>query len=153
MNPKSNLIGEKIRAAFEAQGQRQTTAKNQIAGRLAKMGASEIDFTVEKLWRELRRSNPHMGRATVFRAVEMLVNQGLLNRIDFPDGSHSYRVCGDAHHHHITCIQCHRIVDIDICPPLEQLDSIARQTDFTIEGHSLTVFGTCADCRKQKVFK
>ena len=153
MNSKSSLIGEKIRAAFEAEGQRQTVAKNQIAERLAKMGASETDFTVEKLWHELRRSNPHLGRATVFRAVEKLAGQGLLNRIDFPDGSHSYRVCGDAHHHHITCVQCHRIVDIDICPPLDQLDFIARQTDFTIEGHSLTVFGVCADCRKQKVFK
>ncbi|MCL4530472.1 MAG: transcriptional repressor [Chloroflexi bacterium] len=149
MNSKSDLMGEKIRAAFEANGQRQTAAKSQIAERLAKMGASHADFTVEKLWRELRRSNPHLGRATVFRAVEMLVSQGLLNRIDFPDGSHSYRACGDHHHHHITCVQCHCVVDIDICPPLE-FDSIARQTDFVIEGHSLTLFGVCADCRKQK---
>jgi Fur family ferric uptake transcriptional regulator len=153
VNSGSSRIGEKIRAAFEANGRRQTAAKNQIAERLAKMSDSQADFTVENLWRELRRANPHLGRATVFRAVEMLVNQGLLNRIDFPDGSHSYRVCGDAHHHHITCIRCHRILDIDICPPLEQLDAIARQTDFTIEGHSLTVFGVCADCRKRKVFK
>jgi Fur family transcriptional regulator, ferric uptake regulator len=150
MNSKSNLMGDKIRAAFGTQGQRQTVAKNQIAERLAKMGARDVDFTVEKLWHELRRTNPRLGRATVFRAVEMLVNQGLLNRIDFPDGSHNYRVCGDEHHHHITCIKCHRVVDIDICPPLEQLASIGRQTDFVIEGHSLTVFGICADCRKRK---
>jgi Fe2+ or Zn2+ uptake regulation protein len=148
MNSNSNLIGDKIRAAFEAQGQRQTIAKNQIAERLAKMGANEIDFTVEKLWRELRRTNVHLGRATVFRAVEMLASQGLLNRIDFPDGSHTYRVCSEGHHHHITCVECHRVMDIDICPPLEQLDFIGRQTDFIIEGHSLTVFGTCANCRK-----
>lgn len=150
MNSKSSAISEKIQAAFEANGQRQTTAKIQIAERLAKLGADEGDFTVEKLWHELRRSNPHLGRATVFRAVEMLVNQGLLNRIDFPDGSHNYRVCGDSHHHHITCVQCHRVVDIDFCPPLKQLDSVARQADFEIEGHSLTLFGLCADCRKRK---
>jgi Fe2+ or Zn2+ uptake regulation protein len=150
MNPKSNVAGDKIRVALETQGQRQTTAKIQIAERLAKMRAKKADFTVEKLWRELRRTNPHLGRATVFRAIETLVHQGLLNRIEFPDGSHSYRVCGDGHHHHITCVECHRVVDIDMCPPLEQLASIGRQTDFVIEGHSLTVFGICADCRKRK---
>ena len=109
-------MGEKIRAAFEAQGQRQTIAKNQITERLVKIGARDADFTVEKLWHELRRTNPRLGRATVFRAVEMLVNQGLLNRIDFPDGSHNYRVCGDGHHHHITCVKCHRVVDIRHMP-------------------------------------
>ncbi len=149
LNTKYDLMGDRIRAALETDGQRQTTAKDQIADRLADLGTREADFTVEHLWRELRRANPHMGRATVFRAIEKLVNQGLLNRIDFPDGSHSYRVCGDGHHHHITCLKCHRVVDIDICPPLEQLASIGRQTDFVIEGHSLTVFGICADCRKK----
>ena len=149
VNTKSQLMGDRIRAALESEGQRQTTAKNQIADYLATMGAREADFTVANLWQELRRTNPRLGRATVFRAIEKLVSRGLLNRIDFPDGSHSYRVCGDGHHHHITCVRCHRVVDIDLCPPLRQLASIGRKTDFVIEGHSLTVYGTCADCRKK----
>jgi len=141
-------LSEKIREEIETQGQRQTRAKNQIADRLSELAAEQTDFTVEELWRDLRRVNPHIGRATVFRVVERLVNVGLLNRIDFSDGSHTYRACGERHHHHLTCTQCHRVVDIDVCLPHEMLDQIGQQTDFLIAGHSLTIFGLCTECRK-----
>jgi Fur family transcriptional regulator, ferric uptake regulator len=38
-------------------------------------------------------------------------------------------------------------VEIDICLPKEQLTAVSNQTNFSIEGHSLTLFGRCADCR------
>src|SRR5256885_6040822 len=50
-----------------------------------------------------------------------LVDMGLLDRIEFADGTHRYRVCGGTHHHHLTCTHCHRVVEIDICLPQEQL--------------------------------
>ena len=142
-------IGDKIRAAFDEQGQRKTRQKDQISTRLTELAGNGIDFSAEELWQDLRQMDTHMGRATVFRAVEMLVNQGLLNRIDFADGSHKYRACGENHHHHLTCVQCHRVVDIDICLPEEQLSTIGAQTDFIIEGHSLSLFGRCPDCRNR----
>ena len=141
-------LSEKIRAAIVAQGQRQTRAKSQIAKRLSDLAEQRADFTVEGLWHDLREVSPHIGRATVFRAVEMLVGQGLLNRIDFADGSHTYRACGDEHHHHLTCVQCHRVVDIDVCIPEAQIEQIGKQTDFLIQGHSLTLFGLCGECQK-----
>jgi Fur family transcriptional regulator, ferric uptake regulator len=140
--------GDKIRAAFDEQGQRKTHQKDLISTQLAKLASDGVDFSVEELWQDLRQTDPHVGRTTVFRAVEMLVNQGLLNRIDFADGSHKYRACGESHHHHLTCVQCHRVVDIDICLPIEQLSRIGVQNDFVIEGHSLTLYGRCSDCQK-----
>jgi Fur family transcriptional regulator, ferric uptake regulator len=148
MDPKNMPLGEKIRTAIEEQSQRQTRTKGQIADRLAELAEERADFTVEALLNDLRRLSPHIGRATVYRAVEMLVNLGLLNRIDFADGSHTYRACGNDHHHHLTCVQCHRVVDIDVCIPREQFDQISEQTDFLIEGHSLTLYGLCIECQK-----
>jgi Fur family ferric uptake transcriptional regulator len=150
MDNETNIpsMGDKIRAAFDEQGQRQTRPRNQIADRLAELASDGVDFTIEELWHDLRVLDPHLGRATVFRAIEMLVGLGLLNRIDFADGSHTYRACGDTHHHHLTCVQCHRVVDIDVCLPTEELAKIGRQNGFIIEGHSLTLFGLCSDCQK-----
>jgi len=149
MDPTPNSLGERIRAALEEQCQRQTRAKSQIADRLAELAEEHANFTVEGLWHDLLRLSPHIGRATVFRAVEQLVGAGLLNRIDFADGSHTYRACGEDHHHHLTCIQCHRVVDIDVCIPREVLDKIGQQTHFLIEGHTLTLFGLCTECQRQ----
>jgi Fe2+ or Zn2+ uptake regulation protein len=39
-------------------------------------------------------------------------------------------------------------VDVDVCIPEAKLADIGHQTDFEIEGHSLVLFGVCADCRK-----
>jgi Fe2+ or Zn2+ uptake regulation protein len=146
---KATTTGDKIRSAFDEQGQRWTRQKDQISTRLAELAIAGTDFSVEELLQNLRQIDAHMGRATVFRAVEMLVNLGLLNRVDFSDGSHKYRACGESHHHHhLTCVQCHRVVDIDICLPEEQIQTIGAENNFVIEGHSLTLFGRCEDCRK-----
>lgn len=145
----SLAIAAKIRAAFEEQGQRQTQPRSLIAGRLTELAESGTDFTVEQLWHDLQRPDPHLGRATVFRAVEMLVGQGLLHRIEFGDGSHAYRACGDGHHHHLTCVHCHRVVNVDVCLAEESLEKVGKQNDFVIEGHTLTLYGLCPDCRKE----
>jgi Fur family transcriptional regulator, ferric uptake regulator len=141
-------LAKRIRAAFEEKGRRSTQPRQRIAARLAELAASGQDFSVEDLWHDLQLVDAGLGRATVFRAIEMLVNLGLLNRIEFADGRHTYRACGDEHHHHLTCRKCHRVVDIDICIPKDQLAETGKRNDFTIEGHSLVLFGVCADCRE-----
>jgi Fur family ferric uptake transcriptional regulator len=140
-------IGNKIFAAFDEMSQRNTRPRRLIAERLVEFAQHGDDFTTDDLWQELRSLEPTIGRATVFRSIEKLVDKGLLNRIEFADGSHHYRVCGDNHHHHLTCTQCHRVVEVDLCLPEEQIDAIGAQTNFEIEGHSLSLFGRCSSCR------
>jgi Fe2+ or Zn2+ uptake regulation protein len=146
--PVSTEIADKVYAAFHELSQRNTRQRRLIAERLIALAQSGGDFTTDDLWQELRLLDTHIGRATVFRSVEKLVDVGLLNRIEFADGTHHYRVCdANHHHHHLTCTQCHRVVEVDLCLPTEQLAEIGDQTDFAIEGHSLTLFGRCPDCR------
>ena len=145
------MFAEKIYAAFDEVSQRSTRPRKLIADRLIELADSGADFTVEDLWQELRQAEPRIGRATVYRAVEKLVTRGLLARIEFADGTHHYRVCGgNEHHHHLTCTQCHRVVDIDLCLPAAQLATIGKQEDFVIEGHALTLFGRCKNCQKSR---
>jgi Fe2+ or Zn2+ uptake regulation protein len=145
---KDKVFAEKIYAAFDEVSQRNTRPRKLIAERLIDHENRGEDFTVEDLWQELRQVEPRIGRATVYRAVEKLVSRGLLSRIEFADGTHHYRVCGgSAHHHHLTCTHCHRVVDIDLCLPPSQFATIGEQEDFVIEGHELTLFGRCRNCR------
>lgn len=142
------MIADKIYAAFDEVSQRNTRPRKLIADRLIELASSGTDFTVEDLWQELRGADPRIGRATVYRSVEKLVSIGLLARVEFADGTHHYRVCSESeHHHHLTCTQCHRVVEIDICLPANQFATIGIEADFVIEGHSLTLFGRCKNCR------
>ncbi|GAC1304349.1 MAG: transcriptional repressor [Ktedonobacteraceae bacterium] len=141
------MIADQIRAAFQETSQRNTRPRRLIAERLVELANSGTDFTIDDLWQMLRLGTPRLGRATVYRSVEMLVSLGLLDRIEFADGTHHYRVCGSSHHHHLTCTLCHRVVEVDICLPVDQFTSIGDQTNFAIEGHSITLFGRCPACR------
>jgi Fur family transcriptional regulator, ferric uptake regulator len=143
------VIADQIRAAFQETSQRNTRPRRLIEERLTELAGSGADFTIDDLWQMLRQMEPRLGRATVYRAVEMLFSLGLLDRIEFADGTHHYRVCGGAHHHHLTCTQCHLVVEVDICLPVDQFTSIGKQTDFAIEGHSITLFGRCPACRRR----
>jgi Fe2+ or Zn2+ uptake regulation protein len=143
------VIADKIRAAFDEVSQRRTRPRQLIADRLVELAGSGADFTIDDLWQEIREGEPRLGRATVYRSVEKLVNLGLLDRVEFADGTHHYHVCDDGHHHHLTCTQCHRVVVVDVCLAVDQLTAISDQTNFDIEGHSLTFFGRCENCRAQ----
>jgi len=147
---KVKVLAEKIYAAFDEVSQRNTRPRRLIAERLIALANSGADFTIDDLWQTMRVEEPKLGRATVYRAVEKLVGMGLLDRIEFADGTHHYRVCGDRHHHHLTCTNCHRVEEVDICLPEDQFTAIGNQTEFAIEGHSLTLFGRCKDCRDQQ---
>ena len=141
---------EKIRTAFGEVSQRRTRPRRLIEERLIELAGSGTDFTIDDLWQGIREAEPRLGRATVYRSVEWLVERGLLDRVEFADGTHHYRVCGDGHHHHLTCTQCHQVVEIEICLPEEQLHTIGTEKNFSIEGHSISLFGRCAACRIEK---
>ena len=74
----------------------------------------------------------------------------VLDRIDFADGTHYFRMCGsDGHHHHLACTKCHRIVDLHVCLDDEQMKEIGRREKFRIDDHSITIFGLCKNCRSR----
>ena len=136
-----------VLTVFERLGMRSTHPRRLIARRLAALAASGQDFATEDLWRALQADDANIGRATVYRAVELLVREGVLDRVPFADGTHRYRVCGATHHHHVTCVRCQRVVEVEACLPAEVLAAIERSTDFAIEGHALELFGRCSLCR------
>ena len=64
------------------------------------------------------------------------------------DGQQLFRLCGDdGHHHHLVCTNCGKTVEIE-SPSESWLKGISDKYGFTIERHTLEVFGLCEDCRK-----
>jgi Fe2+ or Zn2+ uptake regulation protein len=143
-----SVTTHEILDAFERKGLRNTRPRRAIAEKLAQISQQGSDFATEDLWRTLQAQDRRLGRATVFRAVDTLLDEGLVDRVAFADGVRRYRVCGgSAHHHHLTCTNCHRVVEVEVCLPPEILSAIASSADFALEGHSIELFGRCQACR------
>jgi Fur family ferric uptake transcriptional regulator len=149
------MIKDRLQSVFSELGQRNSTPRRLLIEELSRMAGSLEGFTADELWQRLRKSDPTIGRATVFRAMRQLVEKRALDCIDFADGTRLYRVCGgrildsDEHHHHLACNSCHRIIDFHYCFPDEELNRIGDKEDFLIEDHSLTIYGVCQNCRNR----
>lgn len=91
---------------------------------------------------------PGVGRATVFRTMKLLSETDILCRVLLEDGSLRYRVSRrQDHHHHLVCVSCASVQELDACIDPKMLDELARSTGYEIEGHWLEFFGRCAACR------
>jgi Fur family ferric uptake transcriptional regulator len=110
-----------------------------IAAVLAQSG----HFSVEDITRQARA----VGRATVFRSMRLLTELDVVCRVLLDDGSLRYRVSRRGHHHHLVCVSCGSVQDLDECAVGDLVRELAAATDYDIEGHWLEFYGRCASCR------
>ena len=109
---------------------------------------SETDrvFSVDALAERLDALGYDIGLATVYRAVSAMRESGFIERIDAQEGTELYARCDTTHHHHhMVCTECGRVMDAP-CPVGSEAERLARQRGFTVTGHSLTLYGNCAEC-------
>jgi Fur family ferric uptake transcriptional regulator len=101
--------------------------------------------TAEELHRRLRRGPRPIGLATVYRAVEALVREGLAEPANVGDGKTRYGLTAK-HHDHLVCLGCGRWEPLGQC----LLRGIPRRlaAGFRVVSHQLEVYGYCARCQK-----
>ena len=104
-------------------------------------------FTAEQLVADVHRSDPGLGRATVYRTLEILASVDVLTRILQPGGNPAYVVGIPGHRHHLVCSGCGVTVAFTACPVDDLVHNLTRDTEFTIHGHLLEVFGVCPSCQ------
>jgi Fe2+ or Zn2+ uptake regulation protein len=103
-------------------------------------------FTAAQLIEDAEASGEPIGRATVFRALDLFTSLGLVERVDLPGGNHAFVACDAVHHHHAICTNCGRSTDIDDGALADVLAGLGRQAGFRVAAHRLEVFGLCAAC-------
>lgn len=130
-------------AALERAGHRITGPRRAV---VALVAARDGHFTAAELVADANGGRPGLGRATVFRTLDLLASLDLVERVDLPGGEHAYVACDPAHHHHAICTDCGRSIDVDDAGLAEVLGSIGRRSGFTVASHRLEIFGRCADC-------
>lgn len=89
----------------------------------------------------LAQSGKTYNKTSIYRALERLLDKGLLCKHFDADGQATYEMRED-HHAHITCEQCGKVT---VAPcQYQHPDSLAG---FVIDHHHLTLFGVCSNCQ------
>ena len=143
MATTSTLVTTLERAGYRVTGPRRAVA-GLVAGRSG-------HFTAADLVAEARAQRLGIGRATIFRALDVLLELGILERLDLPSGEHAYVRCEPIHHHHVVCSGCGRATEIDDAGLRAVVDTIAERTGYEIDRHRLELFGRCPACLERTV--
>ncbi|HEY5520035.1 MAG TPA: Fur family transcriptional regulator [Candidatus Limnocylindrales bacterium] len=105
-------------------------------------------FTAADLIADAEARNVKVGRATVFRTLDLLAEQGSLERLDLPSGEHAYVACAPReHHHHVVCRRCARSVEVADQGLQAVVQQIGAKSGYVIESHRLELYGLCPECQ------
>jgi Fur family ferric uptake transcriptional regulator len=101
-------------------------------------------LSAQQIYGGLREQGSTIGLATVYRALQGLAADGVVDVLRSAEGEVVYRRCSSgSHHHHLVCRECGRTVEVE-GPAVERwADSVAAQHGFRDVSHTLEVFGTC----------
>ena len=129
-------------AALDAAGHRLTGPRRALVDLIA---ARDGHFTAADLVADVRTRRLGIGRATVFRSLDVLLELGVVERIDLPSGEHAYLACEPTHHHHAVCSRCGR-ADIEDAGLASVVEKVEQRTGYRIDRHRLELFGLCPTC-------
>lgn len=99
---------------------------------------------------EAKAVNPKIGRATVYRALELFTTLGIVRPISSSNGAPLY-ILAEGGHHHLVCNSCHIMIDFDECVAEPLLQQLAEQNGFQVQSHLLEIYGLCAACYEQSL--
>ncbi len=143
---RTEALMELFRTRLREQGLKSTSPRDDIAHVFFDLGRH---VSAEELYAEVKRVNPHVGYATIYRTLKLMKDCGLLSERHFDEGQARYEVIGDHHHDQFICESCSKIIEFED-DALERLQrNVARKLGVTLHRHKLELYGRCADCRKK----
>ncbi len=104
--------------------------------------------SADDLFDLVRREDPRLGRATVYRTLQWMVEAGIARKVDFGEGRSrfepSYR---HPRHFHLICTTCHRSSEF-LSSDIEAIvEEIAAARNFGTAQTVVQIHGVCDECR------
>lgn len=101
-------------------------------------------FSADELLALCRDEDGTVSRATVYRTLAMLEQAGFVESLEVGEGGRKFEhVLGHAHHDHMVCTACGKIIEFVDATLEERQEQAAREHGFRIQSHSLKLFGVC----------
>jgi Fur family transcriptional regulator, ferric uptake regulator len=106
-------------------------------------------FTADDFHDRLRETGERISMATVYRALTLLEQSGILEGHDFEDGQRRYeRRLTREHHDHLICLDCRAVVEFRNSRIEALQDEVLAQHGFDMVHHVMTIFASCQALRK-----
>ena len=146
-----------LHGKLKGYGYRMTQGREAILNVLA---AAKEHLSAEDIYIRAYTTYPAIGLTSVYRTLEVLVSNGMVYKFDFGDGRARYEIAegprGEAHHHHLVCTGCGRIIDYadfideELALLRKTEAGLAKKYNFKIINHLIQFYGFCNKCNTKK---
>ena len=103
-------------------------------------------LSAEDVFKFLLEDEESIGLATVYRVLTQFEDTGLVIRHNFEGERAVFELNNEDHHAHMVFVECSSVTEF-IDPRIEELqEKVASSHQFTIQDHSLTLYGVCQNC-------
>lgn len=108
-------------------------------------------FEVENLIEHIKKMNIKVSRASIYRTLDLLVQCGIVNRINFDTSCFYYEITTNkSSHDHFICKECGKIIEF-YYPEIENIHkNIVKSHEIEIDNYSHQIYGTCKDCNQKR---
>ena len=134
-----------LKEALQKEGLRYTQQRQEIWNELC---SSDEHRDAEEIFFTLQKRGLGISRATVYRTIDVLVKNKLIDKLDIGDGRARFEYNEKyLHHDHLVCTRCGKIVEFYNDEIEELQNEIAKQYKFTLLDNRHQLFGICKDCQ------
>lgn len=115
--------------------------------------SSDGHLSVEEMEERLRAEGERIGKATIYRTVDLLVKSRLAEEHDFGEGFKRYehRLSRQPEHEHLICLECGTVTEFKSEKIREIQQRVEREHGFRPTRHRLDIYGLCGECSAQGV--
>jgi Fur family transcriptional regulator, ferric uptake regulator len=138
---------ELFHSRLRDRGLKSTSPRDDIARVFFGLGRH---ISAEELYVEVKKINPHVGYATIYRTLKLLKECELLTERHFDEDQARYEVAGEHHHDHFICERCGQIVEFEDDAIERMQQDVAKKLGVVLTRHKLELYGLCADCRRAR---
>jgi Fe2+ or Zn2+ uptake regulation protein len=103
------------------------------------------DWTIDDVAGELHRRGVEADFSSVFRGLERLADDAVVERVELGDGKARFEAPRQ-HHEHVRCERCGSVGEVPGCVVEAVVPAVEAQTGFTVTGHRLLFSGVCETC-------
>src|SRR5262245_25850213 len=105
-------------------------------------------ITSAELLSRVEQQDPTIGRASVFRTLDLMIKLGIVWTTVQGGSTVHYMLMPGGHHHHIVCTNCEKLIEFEDCRLGTLIANLEREFGVRVEGHLLELYGVCRDCRE-----
>jgi Fur family ferric uptake transcriptional regulator len=104
-------------------------------------------ISADEIVQRLKVGRDTVGKATVYRTLDLLLKAGLIREHDFGEGIRRYEPCPERpHHEHLVCTRCGKVIEFESAE-FEQLQAdVASLHRFQPSHHKVEIYGRCEEC-------